>query len=340
MTVTELPEAPAPEAPRKRRFSPFQKTLIGMLSFFLVVVFGGAAFLWWTSSRIDRISSEELPSLSPIVGVSRTFLIVGSDSRDSLPEDFNKDFFGDFSGARADVIMLARVAPGDGVSLVSLPRDLKVEVPGNGTNKINAAYAFGGPDLLVQTVQNETGVSVNHYIEVDFGGFAAVVDSLGGIDMDFPYPARDDKSGLSIPEAGTHKLNGEQALAFARSRSYQELRNGTWTSVGANDIARTDRQQQLLLALFDQATELGNALDLPRFASTFASQITADEGLTTGAIVDLGRAAMALDMANIQRATLPVRISEEGGVSYVVAKPGQAGALLEAFVNGAPFPTE
>jgi len=274
------------------------------------------------------------------VGVTRTFLIVGSDSRENLPDDFNTDFFGDFAGERADVIMLARFEPGSGVKLLSLPRDLKVEIPGRGTNKVNAAYAFGGPDLLVATVQNATGININHYVEIDFGGFARVIDALGGVEMVFDYPARDNKSGLSITEPGTHVLDGEQALAFARSRSYQELRDGAWTTIGGNDIARTGRQQQLILEIFEEATDLGNAFDLPRFATTFAEQITADSGITAGLILDLGRAALGLDLQDIDRTTLPVTITEEGGVSYVVPRPAQSALVLEAFVNGTPFPVE
>ena len=340
-TSTDLTEAPPqPPLPRRSRFSRWQKTLIGVLGFFVLLVFAGAGFLAWTSSKIDRIPAEELTSLNPVVGVGRTFLIVGSDSRESLPDDFNTDFFGDFAGERADVIMLARFDPGTGVKLLSLPRDLKVEIPGRGTNKINAAYAFGGPDLLVATVEDATGISINHYIEIDFGGFARVVDALGGVEMVFDHPARDNKSGLSITEAGTHVLSGEQALAFARSRSYQELRDGTWKTVGGNDIARTGRQQQLMLEIFEEATDLGNAFDLPRFASTFAEQITADSGITTRLILDLGRAGLTLDMADIDRTTLPVTITEENGVSYVVSKPAQTALVLEAFASGTPFPAE
>jgi LCP family protein required for cell wall assembly len=338
MTTTTAPDAPPTEPPhRPRRFSGWQKALIALLGILVLLVFAGAGFLAWTSSKIDRIPAADLQSLVPVAGETRTFLIVGSDSRDSLPEDFNTDFFGDFAGARADVIMLARFDPDSGVKLLSLPRDLKVTIPGRGTDKINAAYAFGGPDLLVETVRQETGVSINHYVEIDFGGFASVVDALGGVEMDFAYPARDDKSGLSVPEAGTHTLNGEQALAFARSRSYQELQDGRWKTVGGNDIARTGRQQQLIVEIFQEATDLGNAFDLPRFAATFAEQITADEGLTSGVILGLGRAALSLDVAGIERATLPVTITEENGVSYVVARPALSAQLLEAFTNGTPF---
>jgi anionic cell wall polymer biosynthesis LytR-Cps2A-Psr (LCP) family protein len=189
-------------------------------------------------------------------------------------------------------------------------------------------------------VQAATGITINHYIEIDFGGFARVIDALGGLEMTFEYPARDNKSGLSITEPGVHVLNGEQALAFARSRSYQELRNGEWKTIGGNDIARTGRQQQLILEIFEEATDLGNAFDLPRFATTFAGQITADSGVTAGLILDLGRAGLSLDLTDIDRATLPVTITEEGGVSYVVAQPAPSALVLEAFVNGTPFPVQ
>jgi LCP family protein required for cell wall assembly len=300
----------------------------------VLLVFAAIAFVVWTDAKIDRIPAEELESLQPVAGGVRNVLIVGTDSREDLPEGFSH--FGDFGGARTDVIMVAHVMQGEGAQLLSLPRDLKVDIPGEGTNRINAAYVFGGPDLLVQTIQDNLGISVNHYVEIDFGGFARVVDALGGITMTFDVPARDLKSGFSV-DAGTHKLNGEAALGYARSRSYQEFRDGTWVSVNANDIGRTERQQELLLALFDQATAPSKAFNLPGFVSTFADQITADVGLTPGVMVDLGRSALDLGTGDIQTMTLPVEGSNEGGVSYVIRVEPDAEQVLDAFRNAVPW---
>ena len=265
---------PPPIAPPPRRLSTGKKVLLGILIVAVLGVFGTVGYIYFIDSKIEKIPDEALPSLNDEIEQGfRNMLIVGSDSREDLPEGFEN--FGSFEGERTDVIMVAHVIPGEGGQLLSLPRDLKVAIPGNGTNRINAAFVFGGPDLLVQTIQGNFGIPINHYVEIDFGGFARVVDSLGGITKTFENPARDLKSGLDVP-AGTVVMDGETALAYARSRSYQEQINGEWVSVDGSDIGRTHRQQEVLLLMFDQATSLSSAFSLPSFASSFAEQISVD----------------------------------------------------------------
>jgi len=318
-----------------RRSSRVRKVLLFGLAFTVLVVAAAIGLLLWTDSKIDRIPEEELTSLVDVDG-PRNILIVGTDSRENLPDDLEGNF-GTFSGARTDVIMLVHFIPGEGAQLLSLPRDLKVLIPGRDTGKINAAYVFGGPDLLVETIRFNLNIEINNYIEIDFAGFANLVDALGGIEMTFDKPARDRKSGLSV-DGGTHVLDGAQALAFARSRQYEELRDGEWKKVGANDIARTRRQQAVMLALFDQATSPGNALNLPSFAGTVADQIRADKSLSISVLIELGRAAIGLRSGDLEAMTLPVRISKQGNVSYVVTVEPEATAVLDAFRSGLPFP--
>ncbi len=321
---------PTQPPPRKRRGRWLKWTLI----FLAAIVLAGLAFLWWTDSKIDKIPAEEISSLSAVSG-PRNILVVGTDSRENLPDDFEGSF-GSFTGARTDVIMVMHLTGGK-AQLLSLPRDLKVEIPGHGTQKINAAFVFGGPDLLVQTVQNNLGIPINNYMEIDFFGFANTVDALGGVTMTFDYPARDLKSGLSV-DAGTQTLSGPQALAFARSRSYQELRNGEWVSVDASDIGRTGRQQEVLLTMFTQAASPGKAFNMPGFASTFAEQIRADSGVSVGVLAQLGREAIGVRGDDIETRTLPVVMSNEGGVSYVVRDEPAATQMIDAFVAGEPLP--
>jgi len=336
MTTVEMPQAPpAPEQPRRRRRG--RTVLLWLLALAVIGVFAAIGALLWADSKIEKIPESELESLQPVDAGIRNILIVGTDSREDLPDDFEGNF-GSFSGSRTDVIMLAHFSGGR-AQLLSIPRDLKVEIPGEGTQKINAAYVFGGPDLLVQTVQNNLGVAVNNYIEIDFVGFANVVDALGGVTLTFDNPARDLKSGLDVP-AGEQTLGGEMALAYARSRSYQELRSGDWVSVDGSDIGRTGRQQQLLLTMFDQATSPGRAFNLPGFAAAFAEQIRADSGVSVGVLVELGRAVLGLESGEIDTRTLPVSISDEGGVSYVVRIEPAATDVLDAFTSGSPFPPE
>ena len=148
---------------------------------------------------------------------------------------------------------------------------------------------------------------------------------------------RDLTSGFEI-DAGRHTLDGEQAVAYARSRKYQELRNGQWEGAGGGDIARTGRQQQVLIALFSQVTSPSSAFNLTSFLPTFADQITADEGLTLGRMADLGRAALSLDSRSIDAATLPVQNSKgSDGRSYVVPVDATQ-SYIDAFMAGNPFP--
>lgn len=323
-----------PSAPTRR--SPLRKIFLGALVLGVLAVFTAVGLAWWTSSKIDRIPDEDITSLVDVEG-PRNILIVGTDSRDDLPEDFEGNF-GKFEGTRTDVIMLVHFIPGELAQILSLPRDLRVDIPGHGFNKINAAHALGGPDLLVETVTENLEVAVNNYVEIDFAGFANIVDALGGVELEFKRHARDLKSGLEITETGVQRLNGAQALAFARSRRYEELRDGEWTKIGDNDIARTRRQQRVLLALFDQATSTSNALNLPGFAATVAEQIMADESLSIGVLVELGRAALSLDSSDLEAMTLPGRIETIDSTSFVVRVDPESNEVLRAFRAGLPFP--
>jgi LCP family protein required for cell wall assembly len=189
-------------------------------------VFGALGAVWLAArqvaSSVSTIQAETLDlTEEPALSEPRTFLLVGSDSRENVAE-LSGDF-GNFAGERADVVILLQVHPGEGrLQMLSLPRDLKVSWEGS-TEKLNATFAEGGAAGIIGTVQRETGIPIHHYIQVDFAGFAGIVDVAGGIRMTFPFPARDLKSGLEVA-AGTRRLDGETALAMARSRSYQELR--------------------------------------------------------------------------------------------------------------------
>jgi LCP family protein required for cell wall assembly len=346
-SVTEtFPEIPRvqvdgsmdPQTP-KRRWGRGQKFVLALLGLMVLVVFGGYGYLAYTESKIDRIEASDLTSLNTIAAGSGdvvNVLVVGVDDRSTLPSDW-EDTFGDFAGRRTDVMIVAHLVPGEAIQMLSIPRDLKASIPGHGTNRVNAAYVLGGPDLLVQTIQSETGIPIHHYVEIDFAGVGAIVDSLGGVTLDFAYPGRDNKSGFAI-DAGRQTLNGEQAVAYARSRHYQILKNGEWTGTSGGDISRTGRQQELLIAMFGQVTSPTSAFNLPSFLPTFADQITADEGLSLAMMASLGRDALTLKTKSIDAFTLPVKNSKgSDGRAYVVPVDATRG-VIDAFLNGEPFP--
>jgi LCP family protein required for cell wall assembly len=339
MTTTELPTVtPSSLPPTPHRRSRVKVAIIALLILAVLVVASAIGFVLYTSSKIDRIPAADVAALTPVANDSpRNILVVGVDSRADLPDDFeNFGNPGSFAGSRTDVIMLMHFVPGQGAQLLSIPRDLKVQIPGSGTGKINAATTVGGPDALIQVIQNEFAIDVNNYMEIDFAGFADVVDSLGGVTLTFENAARDTKSGFAV-EAGTHELDGKQALAYVRSRNYQELIGSSWKSTKGTDIGRTRRQQEVLIALLGEATSASNAFDLPGFVSTLAGDIRADSGLDTGVLVSLGRSALDMRSGDIDAITLPVDITTIDGVSYVVPNAGTQ-PVVNAFIAKTPFP--
>lgn len=284
------------------------------------------------------VAEGEEPAPPPPV----TFLVMGSDSREDLPSDFGVN--DRVAGRRADVIMLA-VLDGDQIRILSLPRDLKVQIEGHGAEKLNAAYAIGGPALMVKTVRELTGVEINHFLEMDFYGFASIVDELGGVEIRFPYRARDVKSFLDV-QAGRQLLDGKTALAYARSRQYQEWQGGGWVTVDGSDLGRIRRQQTLLYAMLESAKRPSIIFDAAGVLSAAGSHITIDASLDTDRLSNLLVAARRLDRENIEVATLPVYETVEGGAYYLIAVEPEASEAIAAFAGAeaepasAPPPTE
>lgn len=330
--ATTTPARRAPQQNRRRRrYSRGQRWTLGIL---LLLVLAAATLVGLTVlADFQMEDAGPMPSLAAGDGV---YLIVGSDSRENLPDDLNQGNFGDFSGARADVIILAQVVDGRR-QLLSLPRDLLVEIPGHGGDKINAAYAFGGPDLMVDTVADATGIRPNHYLEVEFGGFAGIIDALGGIELEVPYPARDNKSGLVL-EPGLQRVDGATALAYARSRSYEELRDGEWVSQGGGDIARAARQREVLTKMMAEASSPSGLVRSPLVVTAIGSHLTGDSGLS---LFDLARTGWDMRSATVTESmTLPVVFAEQGGVSYLVRDDPAATEVLNAFAAGQPLPAQ
>lgn len=305
---------------------------------FLVVANLVALGLFWAlntgQSLLSGADTDEdvVDALATPTGDALTFLVVGSDSREGL-EDL--DNFGDFAGARGDVVMLVRVDPSSGdAHMLSIPRDLWVDIPGNGEGKINAAYSFGGPRLMVETIRENLGIEVNHYVEIGFVGFQEMVDELGGIHISFPYDARDVSSGLDVA-AGTEVLDGEMALAYARSRKYQENQNGSWVSVEASDIGRTARQQQVVRAIMSELKTPASVADAGAVASALADHMTIDATLASSSIAGLAWDFRSLISGGIEGTTLPVDAATVNGASVVVAREPEASEMITAFLGGA-----
>jgi LCP family protein required for cell wall assembly len=333
MTQSSSPPSPRSGLPKWLKVSTIALLVVANLAALAVVwaiqtgnsLFAGAA----TDDAVVEF-------LDPSTDGQLTFLVVGSDSRARLDDLTN---FGTAGGARGDVVMLVRVDSSGEAQMLSIPRDLRVEIPGHGTAKINAAYAFGGPSLMVETIKSNLDVSVNHYVEVDFVGFQEIIDEVGGVQLSFPYQARDVKSGLDIP-AGEQVLSGAQALAFARSRSYQELQNGSWVSVDANDIGRTQRQQEVMKALVSRLKRPSSVAEAGDVASAMSRHMTIDATLADASPAALFWDFRSIITGSIDGATLPTFSENIGGSSFQIAQQPEADVMLANFRSGRPFADE
>ena len=219
--------------------------------------------------KIDALSGSANTS-------GTTYLLAGSDSRadGSVPDDTE--------GQRADSIMLVHVAPNGQTSNISLPRDTYVEIPGYGWDKLNASYAYGGPSLLVKTVENLTGLTVDHYAEIGMGGVSNIVDAVDGVNLCFDLSVEDERSELNW-EAGCHDANGKTALAFARMR-YSDPRG---------DIGRAERQRQVVSKTVSKAMKpatLLNPMSALRVERAGASAFTVDQD---SSVIDVARLVLA-----------------------------------------------
>ncbi len=307
-----------------------------MVAVFLVMVVGALGVVWAlnTGSEVLALAEpdhEVTAQLSEPIGRDLTFLVVGSDSREGI-EDLT--FFGPAGGERGDVIMLVRLdAASGGARILSVPRDLWVEIPGHGEDKINAAFAYGGPSLMVQTIRENLGIDVNHYVEVDFVGFIEMVNELGGIEMTFAHPARDLKSGLNVG-AGPQILDGEQALAYARSRSYEEHQGERWVSIDASDLGRANRQQQVVRAILSKLKSPASIAEAGEIAGSMAENMTVDGRLAASSIGSLAWDFRGVLTGGIEGQTLPVNGDTVRGASVVRADEPEASATIEGFLTG------
>jgi LCP family protein required for cell wall assembly len=194
---------------------------------------------WTNLNRVDAIAPAHAVA-EPADTPGRTFLVVGSDSRDNLSaEDRKRLGTGKVAGRRTDTIMLLHVPAGGGPTvLVSVPRDSYVSIPGRGKNKINAAYAFGGPSLLVQTLEQATGLRIDDYVETGLGGFANIVDAVDGVRVCPKFDMKDKDAHINLKK-GCQQVDGTTALGYARARK----------SDPRGDLGRVERQREVLAAI-------------------------------------------------------------------------------------------
>ncbi|WP_128433169.1 LCP family protein [Streptomyces cyaneus] len=318
----------------------------------LVLGAGTAGWAFWhlnaniKSVDIDNALGDDRPakavttpspsasaSASPLPTGSLNILVLGSDSRSG--EENKKLGGGSSTGARSDTAMVVHIDGGrTKATVVSIPRDTLVTRPScplssGGSTQVaynamfNSAYAIGGPVCAVKTVESITDVRMDHFIEIDFSGFAKLVDALGGVTVTTDEDIDDEDSHLTL-EAGTHHLDGKTALALARTR------HGIG---GGSDLGRIGLQQKLVKALLEQiaATDLlTDPAKLYRVADAVTGSLTTDTGLDSlSELMSLGESLRGLSSDTVKTVTMPV-VTAASNANRVVADEPEASELWES----------
>lgn len=316
------PRQAPPPAPRPRRGRPVLRWVVSLL---LAYLLGIPLLTWPFMPRVEATPAGDRPADTP----GHVFVLAGSDSREGLSkEEQDRLGTGDDAGRRTDTIMLLYVPPSGRAALVSIPRDSYVAIPGHGKNKINAAYAFGGPELLVRTVEQNTGLHVDGFAEIGFGGFANVVDAVGGIEMCPETAIKDPQSNLDIP-AGCQQMDGPTALGYVRMRK-QDPRG---------DLGRAERQREMVGALAKKALSPMTVVLPPRW---FGLNWSLSRGITvgrgTGPVEMFGLAQGGLRIATGRGDTLMVPVGNTGAQtsagSSVLWDEQKSSAMFEAMARG------
>ena len=307
---------------------------VGIVLAVLLVVLAGMVV--YVDSSLQRT-----PALADYPGrVEQTkgtnWLLVGSDSREGLDESQREELgAGDAAGRRTDTMMIVHIPSGGGQpALISLPRDSLVPIPGNGRGKLNSAFSIGGPKLLAQTVETATGLRIDHYAEIGFGGFADLVSAVGGVDVCLDKPMKDDMAHVNLP-AGCQELDGPQALGFVRARY----------SLAGGDLERAANQRKLLGALVEKATSpatLFNPFRMFPLSTAASKTFLVNDGDHVWHLFSL---AMAMgDVTGGQGVTTVAPFGKFGkspdGESVIVWDRQKAAAMFGAVANDTPIPPE
>ncbi|MHA7960623.1 LCP family protein [Streptomyces sp. L500] len=318
--MTAPARSPAPRPANARHRTPPRPPRWGMrlATVAAVAVLGtsgiGHAVVSGLSGGIGRVDAFEGLSNRPDGGRGMNVLLVGTDGRDRITEDERRRYrLGGTACHCTDTILLVHLsADRERATVVGLPRDTYTEIPERADEfgrvrpahpqKLNAAYAEGGPGLTVRSVERLTGLHVDHYMEVDFTSFMRTVDAVGGVRVCTVRPLKDAYSGLDLP-AGTSNLDGGQALQYVRSRHLD----------GAADLGRMQRQQRFLASLMHKAADGGVLLNPVKFqevASSVVGSVRADRGFGTDELVDLGKAMRNLTPASTEFMSVPIAVAD------------------------------
>ncbi len=339
-----------PRRPRRRRTWP-QRLLISLNVVVVLICFtsaAGLAFAFRQASDVQRFGglSSTLDNTTA-KGEPQNYLLVGVDNSEGLD---NKDpvLIGrSRTSLLSDTIMILRVDPTtEQASILSLPRDLWVNIADTGgKQRINTALPGGGPERLIKTIQQDFGIPINHYVQVNFHGFQSLVDAVGGVPIYFPWPARDadpteannTHTGFEVDTPGCVTLDGTEALAYARSRHFQtKTGNGgkTWVTDSSSDLGRIARQQQFIKLALKRAIAKGvrNPFVLNQLIGVAQGNVILDDHVTTKDLLDLGSQFKNFDPDSLKVYTPPATGTvTSGGADVLVLDNAAAQPIFDLF---------
>jgi LCP family protein required for cell wall assembly len=284
-----------PQARPKKRRNWFLRTVGLIVLLFILMLIAVPLYAWSRIDKIDAMPTGDRPAETP----GTTYLMVGSDAREDLSQaERARLHTGSEGGARTDTIMIMHVPDSGPTALISVPRDSAVTIPGmKGKHKINAAFNKG-PALLIETLENATGLRIDHYVEVGFGGFASVIDSVGGIKMCLPKAMKDKDAHINLP-AGCQELDGVNALGYVRSRKAD----------GNNDFGRVERQRAMVGAVAKKASSPSTFLNPVRYfnvATKGVDALTVDNEMSLFDFIRFARGMRAVSGSGGVTMTVPV----------------------------------
>jgi LCP family protein required for cell wall assembly len=308
------------------------RRILGVLAIVVALILvAGIAEYFNLNGKLTRANVLTAYAGQPVQGDGTNWLIAGSDSRQGLSGKALKKLSAGqgIGGHRSDTVMVLHVPSSGSPILISIPRDSWVNIPGYGLNKINAAYDFGGPKLLAKTVQNATGLRIDHYMQIGFGGFVKVVNAVGGVRLCLKLALFDRASGLHLHK-GCHNLNGAQSLAFVRDRH---------TFAALQDLQRIQDQRLFLRALLTKVTSTGvllNPFSIIPAASGAASTLTVDNGTSLYQLAEV-----AFSLRHPITTTVPIATANyvtRTGEDAVLWNKSQALTLFNDLNAGKPVP--
>jgi LCP family protein required for cell wall assembly len=354
-----------PRRPRRRRRTWPQRLLIAGSGLLAVVCLVAALGVWYANHRLEDLervvithasavtiagtdptaagTAQTAPAVAQTPGNAQNFLLVGSDARREACTAADSPYAGGIGSATSelsDTIILVRVDPATGdAAILSFPRDLWVTIAGTGRKaKINSAYEPDNPSRLVQTIEQNFGVFVDHTVQVSLCAFKSLVDAVGGVKVPFAFPTRDEETGLDVPAPGCVSMDGDEALAYVRSRAHYQYFDGkSWKTDVTSDYGRIARQQDFIQRALQKAVDkgarnLGVARDLLDVA---LANVVVDQNLTINDLLRLASTLRDFDPAALRAHSYRVegRGGQQGGQDIVIpdVEAPTTKAILEVF---------